>query len=321
MNALRTMIAAAGLLLMLVAPQGAPRAEEAADQFDCAACHPMKIRDFKGRRANPVTPVEEFPELPSGTQDVASSPAMCFSCHDGFVMDSRAMWEGGYRGHRVGMAPPPDMVIPELGGAPEFKLNEDGNVYCGTCHSAHLNEADGAPTEVEPFMRQAADGGNICTACHADKLAIDEAAVHGPGIEGHMILNSPKGWRWPGVSPGNFLGHLVPHKDIKIGRLSIDKTFHGDLKGTSQGEMLSAMTDAEGSAGYVAIEHVSGVLQGRYGTFALQHFGIMDRGENRLVLEVVPQSGSGELASLSGTMTISQAGDKHYYALDYELEE
>ena len=172
MNALRKMTAATGLALMLLAPQDALRAEEAADQFDCAACHPMKIRDFKGRRANPVTPVEEFPELPSGTQDVASSPAMCFSCHDGYVMDSRAMWEGGYRGHRLGMAPPADMAIPELGGEPEFKLNDDGNVYCGTCHSAHLNEADGAPTKVEPFMRQAADGGNICSACHADKLAI-----------------------------------------------------------------------------------------------------------------------------------------------------
>ena len=176
MNVLRTLIAGAGLFLVLLAPQDALRAEEAADQFDCAACHPMKIRDFKGRRANPVTPVEEFPELPSGKQDVASSPAMCFSCHDGFVMDSRAMWEGGYRGHRVGMAPPPDMVISELDGSPEFKLNEDGNVYCGTCHSAHLSEAEGALTEVEPFMRQSADGGNICSACHAEKLAIDGSA-------------------------------------------------------------------------------------------------------------------------------------------------
>jgi predicted CXXCH cytochrome family protein len=176
MNALRTTIAAAGLMLMLVALQGAPRAEEAADQFDCAACHPMKIRDFKGRRANPVTPVEEFPELPSGTQDVASSPAMCFSCHDGYVMDSRAMWTGGYRGHRLGMPPPEGMTIPELGGAPEFKLNDDGNIYCGTCHSGHLNEAEGAPTNVKPFMRQAADGGNVCSACHAEKLAIDGSA-------------------------------------------------------------------------------------------------------------------------------------------------
>jgi len=107
---------------------------------------------------------------------------------------------------------------------------------------------------------------------------------------------------------------------ITLGRMSIDKIFRGDLEGTSQGEMLSAMTDAEGSAGYVAIEHVSGVLQGRYGTFALQHFGIMDRGTNRLILEVVPESGSGELSSLRGTMTITQAEGKHFYAMEFTLD-
>ena len=82
------------VLLVISAPSSL-NAEEAADAFDCAACHPMKIRDFKGRRANPVTPVEEFPELPTGQQDIASSPAMCFSCHDGFVMDSRDLWKDG----------------------------------------------------------------------------------------------------------------------------------------------------------------------------------------------------------------------------------
>ena len=107
---------------------------------------------------------------------------------------------------------------------------------------------------------------------------------------------------------------------ITLGRMSIDKTFHGDLKGTSQGEMLSALTDAEGSAGYVAIEQVSGDLQGKFGTFALQHYGIMDKGVNRLILEVVPESGSGELASLSGTMTIKQAAGKHFYEFDYSLD-
>ena len=152
-------------------------AEEAADAFDCKACHPMKIRDFKGRRANPVTPVEEFPELSSGTQDVASSPAMCFSCHDGFVMDSRDVWKDGeYHGHRLGMAPPDGMTIPEFGGSPEFPLNSDGNVYCGTCHSAHINEAEGAFAKVQPFMRQSADGGQICTACHVENAAIDGSA-------------------------------------------------------------------------------------------------------------------------------------------------
>ena len=94
---------------------------------------------------------------------------------------------------------------------------------------------------------------------------------------------------------------------IRLARMSIEKTFHGDLQGRSQGEMLSVRTDVEGSAGYVAIEQVSGELHGMFGTFALQHFGIMDRGQNRLILEVVPESGSGELSRLSGTMRISQA--------------
>ena len=107
---------------------------------------------------------------------------------------------------------------------------------------------------------------------------------------------------------------------ITLSRMSIDKTFYGDLEGTSQGEMLSVVTDVQGSAGYVAIEQVSGVLQGKFGTFALQHFGIMDRGESRLILEVVPESGSGELSSLSGTMTIDQSSGKHNYVFSYSLE-
>lgn len=106
---------------------------------------------------------------------------------------------------------------------------------------------------------------------------------------------------------------------ISFSRMSIDKTFSGDLEGTSQGEMLSVLTDVKGSAGYVAIEQVSGVLHGKFGTFALQHFGIMDRGESRLILEVVPESGSGELSSLSGTMSIDQTGGQHKYSFDYSL--
>jgi hypothetical protein len=108
---------------------------------------------------------------------------------------------------------------------------------------------------------------------------------------------------------------------ISFSRMSIDKRFAGDLEGTSQGEMLSVLTDVQGSAGYVAIEQVSGVLHGKFGTFALQHFGIMDRGGSRLILEVVPESGSGELSSLSGTMTIDQSGAIHRYTFDYSLVE
>jgi len=112
------------------------RAEEAADLFECGECHVMRIRDFKGRRANPIVAVEEYPDEPTGTQDIASTSGMCLSCHDGFVEDSRLIWKDGHSGHPVGMQPSARVVQPELGGALEFPLNEGGNLYCGTCHSA-----------------------------------------------------------------------------------------------------------------------------------------------------------------------------------------
>ena len=109
------------------------------------------------------------------------------------------------------------------------------------------------------------------------------------------------------------------HADAKLGRMSIDKQFHGDLEGTSQGEMLSAMTDVKGSAGYVAIERVSATLHGRRGTFVLQHNATMNRGEPFLNIIVVPDSGSGELAGLSGSMRIVIADGRHSYEFDYTL--
>lgn len=104
-----------------------------------------------------------------------------------------------------------------------------------------------------------------------------------------------------------------------LGRMSIDKRFQGDLEAESQGEMLTAMPAVEGSAGYVAIEQVSGTLNGKQGTFVLQHFGMMNRGENRLVLEVVPDSGTGELEGLSGSMAIRIEDGKHYYDFNYSI--
>jgi hypothetical protein len=104
---------------------------------------------------------------------------------------------------------------------------------------------------------------------------------------------------------------------IQLGRMSIDKTFHGELSGHSKGEMLSATTPTKGSAGYVALEQFEGTLKGKKGSFVLQHFGIMNRGENRLILEVVPNSGAGELTGLSGTMQIIIEDGKHYYEFQY----
>jgi uncharacterized damage-inducible protein DinB len=102
-----------------------------------------------------------------------------------------------------------------------------------------------------------------------------------------------------------------------LGRMSIEKQFHGELEASSRGEMLTGGTMVKGSAGYVAIERVSGTLGGRAGTFVLQHSGTMTRGEPRLTITVVPDSGTGELTGLAGTMAITIADGKHTYELDY----
>jgi hypothetical protein len=104
-----------------------------------------------------------------------------------------------------------------------------------------------------------------------------------------------------------------------LGRMSIDKQFHGDLEATSNGEMLTAGTRLNGSAGYVAIERVSGKLHGRSGTFILQHSGTMTRGAPQLVITVVPDSGTGELVGLAGKLVINIADGKHSYDFDYVL--
>jgi hypothetical protein len=104
-----------------------------------------------------------------------------------------------------------------------------------------------------------------------------------------------------------------------LGRMSIEKQFHGDLEGTSKGEMLTAMTEVKGSAGYVAVERVSGTLHGRKGTFALQHGGTMTRGAPQLSVTVVPDSGTGELAGLTGKMSIDITDGKHSYDFEYTL--
>jgi Protein of unknown function (DUF3224) len=104
------------------------------------------------------------------------------------------------------------------------------------------------------------------------------------------------------------------------GRMSIDKHFHGDLEATSQGEMLSLMTETKGSAAYVALEKVTGTLGARRGTFVLQHSGTMNRGEPRLEILVVPDSGTGDLEGISGGMTIIIGpGGEHSYEMQYTL--
>lgn len=109
--------------------------------------------------------------------------------------------------------------------------------------------------------------------------------------------------------------------DPTVGRMSIDKQFHGDLEATSQGQMLAISTDVKGSAGYVAMERVTGTLQGRTGTFALQHSGTMTRGVPELLITVVPDSGTGQLVGLTGKLMINIVDGKHSYEFEYTLAE
>ncbi len=110
-----------------------------------------------------------------------------------------------------------------------------------------------------------------------------------------------------------------PSQEKSLGRLLIDKQFRGELTGSSKGEMLSAATNIKGSAGYVAIELVTGALHGRAGSFVLQHNGTMNRGEGQLSVTVVPDSGTGELQGLTGRMTIRITGGKHFYEFEYSI--
>jgi hypothetical protein len=126
---------------------------------------------------------------------------------------------------------------------------------------------------------------------------------------------------------GPFDVKLSPQTDDKagdpsLGRMSIDKQYHGDLEATSKGQMLTAMSgDVKGSGVYVAVERVTGTLDGRTGTFALHHTGIMTRGVPQLTITVVPDSGTGQLAGLAGKMDIKIVDGKHSYDFEYTLPE
>lgn len=123
---------------------------------------------------------------------------------------------------------------------------------------------------------------------------------------------------------GTFEVKLTPQSSDEgegstLGRLSLDKQYQGDLEATGKGEMLSVRTKVTGSAGYVAIERVTGTLHGKTGSFVLQHDGLMNRGAPALLIHIVPDSGSGELTGISGSATIKIEGGKHFYAIEYTL--
>jgi hypothetical protein len=109
-------------------------------------------------------------------------------------------------------------------------------------------------------------------------------------------------------------------EDPTLGRLALDKQYHGDLEGTGKGQMLTAGSPAKGAGGYVAIEKISGTLNGRTGSFVLQHSGTMTNNKPELTITIVPESGAGQLEGIAGKMTIKVSPDgKHSYDLEYTL--
>jgi len=124
---------------------------------------------------------------------------------------------------------------------------------------------------------------------------------------------------------GTFIVTLLPLEQnallqgTPLGRMSIDKQFDGDMIGSSKGEMMAIRSPVEGSAGYVAMECVTATLHGRAGSFALQHNGVMTRGEPQLTVTVVPDTGTEQLAGIKGILRIIIEGGKHFYEFDYEL--
>ena len=124
---------------------------------------------------------------------------------------------------------------------------------------------------------------------------------------------------------GTFVVSLEPlafegaDPEFKLARMSIDKQISGDLTASTMGQMLSAMTGTNGSAGYVALERVAGALNGRRGSFVLQHTGTMNRGAPSLVVTVVPDSGTEELVGLEGEFTINVEEGNHSYEFTYRL--
>ena len=123
---------------------------------------------------------------------------------------------------------------------------------------------------------------------------------------------------------GTFVVKMTPQAPddkgaVAVGRFSLEKQFQGDLEGTSKGEMLAITSAVPGSAGYVAMEQVTGTLNGRAGSFALQHTGTLTRGAPELSVTVVPDSGTGELAGLIGKLNIKIADEKHFYEFDYAI--
>ena len=176
------------------------------------------------------------------------------------------------------------------------------------------------PVENRPFFR----AGLIAAFGLALGLSVFAAYAAPPGVRS-IPRSDPKEPAMTQHARGTFEVKVSPQTaeekvgDPTVGRMALDKQFHGDLEAAGKGQMLAVGTDVKGSAGYVAMERVTGTLEGRSGSFALQHSGTMTRGTPSLTITVVPDSGTGGLAGIAGSMSIEIADGKHSYDFEYTL--
>ncbi|MDH5181960.1 MAG: cytochrome c3 family protein [Gammaproteobacteria bacterium] len=156
-----------GAILFLISLTHAHAARSMSANRECATCHIMWLKDFKQKNQQPLIPYDPRPVVNTGKQDVASTEDICFSCHDGFVLDSRFMWQNGKYSHPVGQKPSNGIKIPLVEGKQLFPLNDEGKVYCGTCHSAHGVDWDQGQSPV--FLRMKNVGSSMCMTCHQER--------------------------------------------------------------------------------------------------------------------------------------------------------
>lgn len=164
-----------GLFSWLI-PEQASAARKTSANRECAICHIMWLEDFKRQDVSPLVPYDPLPTVNTGKQDVVSTEQMCFSCHDGFVLDSRSLWKKNHYNHPVGVIPSDKVTIPTDEGKTIFPMNNDGKLYCGSCHTAHSQDWNEKNTTL--FMRTNNDDSSMCTACHAGRLTGPEKGNH-----------------------------------------------------------------------------------------------------------------------------------------------
>ncbi|OJZ20350.1 MAG: hypothetical protein BGP21_07870 [Thiobacillus sp. 65-29] len=162
-----TILLLAGLALLALLPRWAEAARDISPQRECSTCHVMWLVDFNRKDVTPLIAYDPKPTVATGRQDAASTDRMCFSCHDGFVLDSRFAWKNRQNFHPIGVKPSGKVNIPTADGKQLFPLNEDGKVYCGTCHSAHGVEWGEKLSPV--FLRMKNVDSSLCMSCHLER--------------------------------------------------------------------------------------------------------------------------------------------------------